>query len=79
MDKVKVSDKLLLSVEKPARYTGGELNSIVKETARLRFALNIAISDEYVEHGNVNILYQEVGIDAESVVKRIIAEYVGLK
>ena len=41
--------------------------------------LNIAISDEYVEHGNVNILYQEVGIDAESVVKRIIAEYVGLK
>ena len=36
MDKVKVSDKLLLSVEKPARYTGGELNSIVKETARLR-------------------------------------------
>ena len=27
MDKVKVSDKLLLSVEKPARYTGGELNS----------------------------------------------------
>ena len=39
MDKVKVSDKLLLSVEKPARYTGGELNSIVKETARLRFAL----------------------------------------
>ena len=30
MDKVKVSDKLLLSVEKPARYTGGELNSILE-------------------------------------------------
>ena len=45
----------------------------------LQELLNIAISDEYVEHGNVNILYQEVGIDAESVVKRIIAEYVGLK
>ena len=39
----------------------------------------MCIRDRYVEHGNVNILYQEVGIDAESVVKRIIAEYVGLK
>ena len=40
--------------------------------------VNIAISDEYVEHGNVEILYREVGIDAPSIVKKIIAEYVGL-
>ena len=40
--------------------------------------LNIAISDEYVEHGNVDILRQEVGIDADSVYKKIIAEFIGL-
>lgn len=40
--------------------------------------INIAISDEYVEHGNVDILRKETGIDAESVEKRIIAEYIGL-
>ena len=40
--------------------------------------LNISIEDEYVEHGNVEILYREVGIDPESIVKKIIAEYVGL-
>ena len=27
--------------------------------------LNIALPDEYVEHGNVALLYEEVGIDAE--------------
>ena len=33
--------------------------------------LNIAIPDEYVEHGNVDLLKQEIGIDAESIVKAI--------
>ena len=37
--------------------------------------LNIAIPDEYVEHGNVEILRKEIGIDRESVVKKIVAEY----
>ena len=37
--------------------------------------LNIAIPDEYVEHGNVEILRKEIGIDKESVVKKIVAEY----
>ena len=37
--------------------------------------LNIAIPDDYVEHGNVDILKKEVGIDAESVTARTIAAY----
>lgn len=37
---------------------------------------NIALEDVYVEHGNVEILKKEHGIDAESVVKRIVANYV---
>ena len=41
--------------------------------------LNIAIPDEYVEHGNVDILRKEVGIDAESIVKRTIAAYESIK
>lgn len=38
----------------------------------------VAISDEYVEHGNVAILRKETGIDAESILKKIISEFVGL-
>jgi 1-deoxy-D-xylulose-5-phosphate synthase len=34
--------------------------------------LNITIPDEYVEHGNVDILRQEVGIDAASIVNKIL-------
>lgn len=41
--------------------------------------LTIALPDEYVEHGNVELLYEEVGIDAESVTKRIIEQYILLK
>ncbi len=37
--------------------------------------LSIAIPDEYVEHGNVGLLYQEVGIDADTIVKRVVTAY----
>lgn len=37
-----------------------------------------AISDEYVEHGNVDILRREVMLDCDSIVKRVVAAYVGL-
>lgn len=35
----------------------------------------IALPDEYVEHGNVELLKQETGIDADSIVKKITSEY----
>ena len=34
--------------------------------------LNIHIPDEYVEHGNVEILRREVGIDAGTVIDKIL-------
>lgn len=40
--------------------------------------IQIAIPDDYVEHGNVEILRKEVGIDVESVVKRVVTEYISI-
>lgn len=37
--------------------------------------LRISIPDAYVEHGNVELLKQEIGIDADSIVKRISEAY----
>ena len=37
---------------------------------KVRF-LTIAIPDEYVEHGNVDLLKKEIGIDAETITDRI--------
>ena len=39
--------------------------------------ISIALPDEYVEHGNVDILRKETCIDEESVLKRIIAACAG--
>lgn len=37
---------------------------------------NIALPNIYVEHGNVEILKKELEVDAESIVKRIVSNYV---
>lgn len=37
--------------------------------------LVIAIPDEYVEHGNVDILRKEIGIDADNVLERTVEAY----
>lgn len=41
--------------------------------------LNIAIPDEYIEHGNVDILRKEVGIDTDTIVTRTLERYERLK
>ena len=40
--------------------------------------LNIAIPDEYVEHGNVEVLKREIGIDEDSIVQKVVAYYTGV-
>ena len=41
--------------------------------------ITVALPDEYIEHGNVDVLRRETGIDEESVLRRIIAEYTGMR
>ena len=38
--------------------------------------LTIALPDDYVEHGNVELLKKEVGIDKDTIVKRVITRYI---
>lgn len=40
--------------------------------------LPIALPDDYVEHGNVELLRKEVGIDPETIEKKILASYIGI-
>ena len=39
--------------------------------------LSIALPDDYVEHGNVELLKKETGIDADSAAEKIM-EYLGV-
>ena len=55
-------------------YTGGYGEKVLKclnEHELSNACLNISIPDAYVEHGNVELLKKEIGIDEESIVERI--------
>ena len=41
--------------------------------------LTLGIPDEYVEHGNIDILRKEIMLDEDSIVKQIVTQYVGLE
>ena len=38
--------------------------------------LNLALPDDYIEHGSVDVLRREVLLDAPSMMKRIVTEYI---
>jgi len=53
-------DKLLMRVEKPARYTGGELNSVIKEPGKILTRFGFAFPDTYeigMSYLGLQILY----------------------
>ncbi len=51
----------LSNVEKPARYTGGELNSVIKQGADVDFALCFADTYEVgMSHLGLNLLYEVI-------------------
>lgn len=37
--------------------------------------LTIGVPDEYVEHGNIDVLRKEIMLDEESIAERIITQY----
>ena len=52
---------------------GEKVRAYVDEIGERAQVLTIAVPDEYVEHGNVELLKREIGIDADSIVKKIMA------
>lgn len=54
---------------------GERVCQLVSELQIPMKVLNIALPDDYIEHGSVDILKCEAGIDAETVTERIISFY----
>ena len=78
LDMLFADHKLLVTMEENVRSGGyGEkvMDYVVEQELPVKL-LNISLPDEYVEHGNVALLYEEVGIDAQTVTKRIIEKYI---
>lgn len=78
LDEVTANHKLIVTMEENVLNGGmGEhvTEYYYKDGKYPIRVLNIAIPDEYVEHGNVDILRREVGIDTESIVERTMEAY----
>lgn len=66
--------KLIVTMEENVACGGyGEkVLSCMKENVKDNDYLNISIPDAYIEHGNVSLLKKEIGLDADSIVERIL-------
>lgn len=72
--------KLIVTLEENV-ITGGfgqQVTQYLTDTGQPARVLQIAIPDQFVEQGSVAELHREVGLDAMSVVKRILVEYIGM-
>ncbi|MGN0266604.1 MAG: TIGR03960 family B12-binding radical SAM protein [Lachnospiraceae bacterium] len=60
MNKLALSEEILLKVEKPARYIGGEYNAVVKDPAKVKTRIAMCFPDVYeigMSHLGMQILY----------------------
>ncbi|MBM6853846.1 TIGR03960 family B12-binding radical SAM protein [Mediterraneibacter glycyrrhizinilyticus] len=60
MRKLALNDEILLSIEKPARYIGGEVNSVMKDAGKVDIRFAMCFPDVYEigeSHLGIKILY----------------------
>lgn len=70
--------RLFVTIEENV-LSGGFGEQVLHYVSRAKLDVGvrcIGIPDDYVEHGNVDLLRRKVGLDAETIVKQIIADYV---
>ena len=62
MEKLALSDEILLSIEKPARYIGNEMNCVIKDTEKVDIRFAFCFPDVYeigMSHLGMQILYHD--------------------
>ena len=69
--------KLIVTIEENVRAGGyGEkVQEFISDHRLPLHTLTIAIPDEYVEHGNANVLRKEVKMDTDAITERIVAAF----
>lgn len=75
-------EKFLLGVQKPGRYTGGELNSIVKDKSKIDIRYAFCFPDTYeigMSHLGMKILYSLVNAREDAWCERVFAPEVDME
>ena len=73
-----ITEKLLIHVQKPARYIGHELNAVTKDTSTVQLRMALAFPDVYevgMSHLGLKILYSIVNARPEFYAERVFAPW----
>ena len=74
MRKLALSDEILLNIEKPARYIGGEINSVMKDKEKVDIRFAMCFPDVYeigMSHLGIQILYDMLNRRADTGGERV--------
>lgn len=81
MRKLALSDEILLSIEKPARYIGGEINMIKKDPSKVDIRFCMCFPDVYeigMSHLGIQILYDMFNLRDDIYCERVYSPWVDL-
>ena len=75
-------EKILLKVQKPGRYVGGELNSVIKDKSKVDLRYAFCFPDTYeigMSHLGMKILYSLVNEREDAWCERVFAPWVDME
>lgn len=80
--KIALTDKILLQVQKPARYVGGEVNSVIKDPSGVDIRFAFAFPDVYdvgMSHLGMQMLYNDYNRYEYVYLERCFAPWVDME
>ena len=75
-------DKILMKVQKPTRYTGGEMNQCVKNPADVQVRFAFCFPDLYeiaMSHLGIKILYHTLNQREDTYCERVFAPWADME
>ena len=81
MRKLALTDEILLKIDKPARYIGGEINSIMKDRERVDIRFAMCFPDVYeigMSHLGIQILYDMLNKFEDTWCERVYSPWMDL-
>ena len=77
-----ILDRVLMQVEKPGRYVGGEYNSIVKDWDEIDVKVALAFPDIYdlgMSNLGIMILYEQINNQSDMLAERVFSPWVDME
>ena len=81
MRKLALNDEILLNIEKPARYIGGEVNSVIKDKEKVDIRFAMCFPDVYeigMSHLGIQILYDMFNRREDTWCERVYSPWLDL-